>query len=349
MSKLTWIDQTLNAAVRRQFTSDQLAEVASLLSRLGIGQAGICMVDWQRYRPDLSGAQQYLELCGMLDISVCELEWVEQAGIKHVVVSASVACQADFTVKLEAVIAEAGRRGLQVTLLLEDFASLAVPELLAVVPKISSYPVAAVIYGDKAGTGHSFTTFDQITALNNSLNCPVGIQAGNAYGLATGNTLAAMKAGVRLVVTAVAGIDGFAPWEEALMVAKQLAGMDVEIPPNLAAGCQQVLSALRLTIPENKAIIGPAIFSHESGLHVDGVNKDPWLYEPFAPELVGLSRQLIIGKHSGTTALKTKFAAWGIRLEDAETRRLLANVRALAVRQKTAISDDELRRLYLSS
>jgi homocitrate synthase NifV len=348
MSKPTWIDQTLNAAIRRQFTSEQLADVASLLSRLGIQQAGICLPDWQRYRPELSGVQHYLKLCGMIDLAVPELEWLEQAGIEQVVVGAN-AVSPDFTVKLEAVMLEAVRRGLEVTLLLEGLAKLDLPEMLEVVSRISSYPLAGVIYGDKEGNGDSLTTFEQITALKNSLHCPIGIQASNGYGLATANTLAAMKAGVRQVVTAVAGVGGFAPWEEALMVAKQLAKIDIEIPPDLANGCQRVVVALRLTIPEDKAVIGPAIFSHESGLHVDGVNKDPWLYEPYAPELVGLSRRLIIGKHSGTTALKTKFAAWGIRLEEVESKKLLASVRALSVRKKSAISDEELQRLYLSS
>ena len=104
-----------------------------------------------------------------------------------------------------------------------------------------------------------------------------------------------------------------------------------------------------MNVAENKAIIGAAIFAHESGLHVDGVNKDPWIYEPFAPELVGLKRHFIIGKHSGTAALRTKFATWGIRLEEAETRVLLTHVRALAVRKRAAITDAELQRLYLST
>ncbi|SMD08109.1 homocitrate synthase/isopropylmalate synthase family protein [Sporomusa malonica] len=348
MSRPNWIDHTLNEAVRLQYTGGQLAELVGLLSALGIEQAAIGLDEWHRYYPDLADTQKHLELCGILELSGSELGLAEQAGIKQVVLVCRTANQAEFSVKLEAAMVEAGRRGLRASLLLEDLAGIRASELGSVASIINGYPITTVIYGDRTGKGNPFTIFEQITVLKKSLNCPVGIQAGNAYGLATANTLAALKAGVSQINTSIAGAGGFAPWEEALMAAKQLAGSAVEIPLDLAAGCRQVLTALNLSVAESKAIIGPAIFAHESGLHVDGVNKDPWIYEPFAPEMVGLRRQFIIGKHSGTAALRTKFATWGIRLEEAETRALLTHVRALAVRKRAAITDDELQRLYLS-
>jgi homocitrate synthase NifV len=348
MSKPTWIDQTLNEAVRLQYTGGQLDELAGMLSALGIEQAALCLNDWHRYYPDLSHLQKKLDLCGVMNLASCELALAEQAGVRQVRVVYCVSSQAEFNVKLNTVMSEADRRGLQISLRLEGLASLSGSELAAIVSVISGYPLSSVIYGDQAGSGNPFTTFEQINALKKSLNCLIGIQAGNAYGLATANTLAAMKAGVTQIATSIAGVGALAPWEEALMAAKQLAGIAVEIPMNLADGCRQVLAAMNMSVPQTKAIIGSAIFAHESGLHVDGVNKDPGLYEPFAPELVGLSRQFIIGKHSGTAALRTKFAAWGIRLEENESKALLTNVRALAVRKKAAITDDELQRLYLS-
>lgn len=348
MSKPIWIDQTLNAAVNSYLTSAQLEHIARLLSGLGMQAAGIYMPVWQQYCPDLSAVRQQLELWGIIDISAYDLKWLEQAGIKRVIMVARNICSDECRANLGAAISKASRLDLDVALLLEGLANLDQRGLAAVITEINSYSIKTVFYGDENGSGNYLTIFDQITLLKNNLHCPIGIRAGNAYGLATANTLAAMKAGARQVMTAVAGVGGFAPWEEALMAAKQFAGQDIVIPPALAGNCQQVLAALQLTVSANKAIIGPAIFAHESGLHVDGVNKDPWLYEPFAPELVGLSRQLIIGKHSGTTALKTKFASWGIQLEDVESKRLLASVRALSVRNKSAVSDDELQRLYLS-
>ena len=348
MSKPTWIDQTLSAAVKSHFTSDQLTGLAGLLSGLGMQTAGIYMPDWRQYCPDLSGVRQHLTLWGMVDIGACDFEELQQAGIKQVIMVAHNICATGCFANLEAVMAKAGRLGIEVVLLLEGLENLGEYDLLAVISKINTYLLKGVFYGDETGRGNFRTIFNQISLLKNNLNCPIGIRAGNAYGLATANTLAAMKAGVWQVVTAVAGVGGFAPWEEALMAAKQFTGENIEIPLALAGQCQQVLATLQLTISADKAIIGPAIFAHESGLHVDGVTKDPWLYEPFAPELVGLSRQLIIGKHSGTTALKTKFATWGIKLEDVDSKRLLASVRALSVRNKSALSDDELQRLYLS-
>lgn len=348
MNKITWLDQTLSIAVSRQFAAEKLADFAGVLAALGLQQAVIRLADWQGHQQGLVKVLNQFRLYGLLDLTGCELLLAKQAGITHVVLACNVANREEFGAGLKAVMLEAGLRGLAVSLLLAGLDSLADDELADLIIIIKQYPIAAVIYQDKDGKANPFTLFDQITLLKNGLGCPIGVSASNAYGLATANTLAALKAGATQVASAVGGLGGCAPWEETLMVVRQFLGINTILPPQLAIGCQQVLSILGLAVPADKAIFGPAIFAHESGLHVDGVTKAPEIYEPFAPELVGLSRQLIIGKHSGTAALKTKFAAWGICLEEEESKQLLSCVRALAVRKKTAICDDELRRLYLS-
>jgi len=59
-------------------------------------------------------------------------------------------------------------------------------------------------------------------------------------------------------------------------------------------------------IPEKKAVIGAGIFKVESGIHVDGVLKNPLIYEPFSPESVGNKRQIVLGKHSGQQSVLYK-------------------------------------------
>ena len=348
VKKIMWLDQTLNIAIRQQFAAQKLVEFAGVLTALGIQQAVIHLDEWQCDRPELTEVQTQIKLYGVLNLLGCELLLAEQAGVKQVVLVCDATNQVEFTTRLGQVMKEACLRGLAVSLLVEGIDVLTAEALSGFIASIKKYPIAAVVYQDRTGKGNPFALFDQITLLKNSLACPIGISAGNAYGLATANTLAALKAGAAQVVESVGGIGGYAPWEEVLLAARQLLGINAKLPPKLAIGCGQIFSMLGLTVPVNKAIIGSAIFAHESGLHVDGITKAPQLYEPFAPELVGLSRKLIVGKHSGTAALRTKFAAWGICLEEDESKHLLAGVRALAVRKKTAISDDELRRLYLS-
>ncbi|WP_161625495.1 homocitrate synthase/isopropylmalate synthase family protein [Sporomusa ovata] len=348
VKKIMWLDQTLNIAIRQKFAAQKLVDFAGLLTALGIQQAVIHLDEWQCNRPELAEVQSQIQLYGFLNFLGCKLSLAEQAGIKQVVLVCDATNQVEFGTRLREIMEEACPRGLVVSLFIEGIDVLTVEALASLIVSIKKYPIAAVIYQDRVGKGNPFALFDQITLLKNSLACPIGISAGNAYGLATANTLAALKAGATQVVESVGGIGGYAPWEEVLLAARQLLGINTKLPPKLAIGCRQIYSMLDLTVPVNKAIIGPAIFAHESGLHVDGITKAPQLYEPFAPELVGLSRQLIVGKHSGTAAIRTKFATWGICLKEEESKHLLAGVRALAVRKKTAISDDELRRLYLS-
>ena len=94
-------------------------------------------------------------------------------------------------------------------------------------------------------------------------------------------------------------------------------------------------------IPVNKSVIGEEIFCHESGIHADGVLKDPKNYEPYAPEWVGAQRQIVIGKHSGRRALRYKLESLGLTA-GFEIGELLDRVRALATAKKSVLSDLDL-------
>jgi homocitrate synthase NifV len=348
MNMPTWLDQTLNMAINRQFVAEELAELAAKLAALGLGQSVISLDGWQRHQPNLAAVQKCLRLYGLLALPDCNLQLAQQAGIEQVMLVCSLETQEGLAAKLHSVLPAAQEQGLKVSLLFE-VAGVFTESLLAELAAICrQYSIAAIGYWDKSGQGTPFVIHKHISMLKSRVACPVGIAAGNTYGLATANTLAALKAGAGQVMTAVGGIGGHASWEEVFMAAREIGGLEVEVPRELAGTCQQIFAAFQLPLAVDKAIIGPAIFAHESGMHVDGVSKMPEIYEPFAPELVGLTRKLVVGKHSGTATLRTKFAAWGISLEEEESQRLLAGVRSLAVRKKTAISDNELRKLYLS-
>ena len=70
------------------------------------------------------------------------------------------------------------------------------------------------------------------------------------------------------------------------------------------------------------------MFAHESGIHADGAIKDPKNYEAFDPAVVGLERQIVIGKHSGRAAIVNKFKEYDIDLTDDEAKGILEIVRA---------------------
>ena len=92
--------------------------------------------------------------------------------------------------------------------------------------------------------------------------------------------------------------------------------------------------------------MGANVFAHESGVHVDGVIKNPITYEAFSPDEVGLQRQLVIGKHSGSRAIQHKFREFSIELSDDEATAILQEVRRIAVDLKRALFDKELVYIY---
>ncbi len=143
----------------------------------------------------------------------------------------------------------------------------------------------------------------------------VSVHCHNDLGLATANTLAAVQAGARQVEVTINGLGeraGNASLEEVVMALRTRPTQF----PDVASGIQteQISAASRLvshltgfTIQPNKAVVGANAFAHESGIHQDGVIKNPLTYEIMTPQSVGLTgSQLTIGKLSGRKGLQKK-------------------------------------------
>ena len=88
------------------------------------------------------------------------------------------------------------------------------------------------------------------------------------------------------------------------------------------------------------------MFAHESGIHADGAIKNPKNYEAFDPSVVGLERQIVIGKHSGKAAIVNKFKEYNIELTNEEASVILEMVRSTSVRLKRSLFDKEIVGLY---
>ena len=132
------------------------------------------------------------------------------------------------------------------------------------------------------------------------------------------------------------------------MALKHIEGIDLSMDTSrLRALSEYVAEASGRELPLGKAITGSNIFAHESGIHVDGVLKDPRVYEAFSPEEVGSERQIMVGKHSGSQSIKYKFAVeFGIELSEDIVQEILARARALAISNKRALFDKELMLIY---
>src|SRR5450756_2477093 len=140
---------------------------------------------------------------------------------------------------------------------------------------------------------------------------------------------------------------GNAALEEVVMALKYLGKVDVGLHTSRFRELSEyVAAASARTIPAWKSIVGTNVFAHESGIHADGVIKNPLNYEAFAPEDVGLERQIVVGKHSGSRTIYRKFQEFGLELTQADCDGVLALVRKTAVELKRALFDKELMYIY---
>ena len=131
------------------------------------------------------------------------------------------------------------------------------------------------------------------------------------------------------------------------MALKVACGIDVGIDTRrLSAVSRLVGKASNRDVPAWKAVVGERVFSHESGLHTDGVLKNPLNYEGFPPEEVGLTRHIVVGKHSGTNGIVESYRQIGIPISREEAQQLIARVRSTAQRLKGPLGAKDLLRLH---
>lgn len=203
---------------------------------------------------------------------------------------------------------------------------------------------------DTLGILDPFRTYQIVRYLKERVNIDIEMHTHNDFGMATANALAGAKAGASYINTTVVGLGeraGNAALEEVVMAMKHIGRLDLGIKTEkLRELSEYVAQASGRTIPVWKAIVGVNVFAHESGIHADGVLKNPLNYEAFSPEEVGLQRQLVIGKHSGRASILAKFREYGIELSEEEAEAILRHVRATAVQLKRALFDKELVYIY---
>ena len=203
---------------------------------------------------------------------------------------------------------------------------------------------------DTIGLMEPFRTYEVIRHLREECGLEVEMHTHNDFGMAVANAIAGVHAGATWVNVTVGGLGeraGNAALEEVAMALKYIEGLDLEMDTvRFREIGEYVMAAAGRQIPVWKSVIGTNMFAHESGIHADGVIKNPKTYEVFAPAEVGLARQIVIGKHSGSRALELKFEEYGIEVTKAEAAELLPHVRQMAIELKRSLFDKELIYIY---
>jgi homocitrate synthase NifV len=208
-------------------------------------------------------------------------------------------------------------------------------------------------FADTLGVLDPLGTARRINRLHEAVDMEIEMHAHDDFGLATANTLAAILAGATHINTTVNGLGeraGNAPLEEAVMALRHLynieTGIDTQHFPQLSS---LVARASGRTVALNKSIVGEAVFTHEAGIHVDGLIKSPLNYQGFDPIEVGREHRVVLGKHSGSRAVLQAYAKLGIPLTESQASTILLRIRDYAVANKRSPDGEALKRFYLES
>ena len=172
----------------------------------------------------------------------------------------------------------------------------------------------------------------------------------NDLGMATANSLAAVDAGARQIECTINGLGeraGNTALEEVVMAMKvrnDIMPYRTQIDSTkIMAISRRVATVSGFAVQFNKAIVGKNAFAHESGIHQDGMLKNAETFEIMRPEDVGLSEtNLVMGKHSGRAALRSKLKDLGIDLADNQLNDVFVRFKDLADRKKEVFDEDLL-------
>ena len=207
---------------------------------------------------------------------------------------------------------------------------------------------------DTLGIMDPFAMYERIAFLRQAVpEVDIEVHTHNDLGMATANAIAGIKAGARFVNTTINGLGeraGNAALEEVVMGLKHACGIETGIDTHRFREISLfVAEASQRPLSVSKPVVGERVFAHESGLHADGVIKDPHNYEGFDPAEVGLTRSIVVGKHSGTGGLIECYRSMGVSLVKKQAEPLLELARAMACRRKRDLSNRELMGIYLES
>ncbi|HHQ45142.1 MAG TPA: 2-isopropylmalate synthase [Candidatus Altiarchaeales archaeon] len=173
---------------------------------------------------------------------------------------------------------------------------------------------------------------------------PLGVHCHDDFGLGTANTVAAVHAGAEYVDVTVNGLGeraGNTSLEEVAVVLTQKYGYKTGLRlEKLVEVSDLVEKYSNIIVPPNKAVVGDNAFTHEAGIHVDGILKNPETYEPLNPELVGGKRRFMLGKHVGLKSVKKLLDEDGFKMSEDEVMEVFNQVKFMGDKGKRVTSSD---------
>lgn len=179
----------------------------------------------------------------------------------------------------------------------------------------------------------------------NLLPCKIDLHCHDDYGLALANAMAGIRAGANCVHTTVNGMgerSGIPDLAKTILVIHNLEGaqkFNLQPLMELASYPEKVSGFF---LAPNKPVTGQNAFSHKSGVHTNGILKDPRTYEPFDPSILRRDRKIVIDKYIGKSAVASRLDEYGIEVSAAELEVIVTRIKNMGDQRKQLFDADIL-------
>ncbi|WP_172861869.1 LeuA family protein [Halopenitus persicus] len=218
--------------------------------------------------------------------------------------------------------------------------------LMEIVEAVSDADVDWINIPDTCGVGTPTAFGKTVEAVVEATDARVDVHTHDDFGLATANALAGFENGAHQAQVSVNGIGeraGNAAYEEVVMAAESVYGVDTGIDTTKIIDLSRIVEdASDIPVPANKPVVGRNAFSHESGIHAAGVMENADTFEPgvMTPEMVGAEREFVLGKHTGTNAVRKHLTEAGFAPTDAEVRAVTKRVKKQGANKRRVTAGD---------
>ncbi|MDD2470311.1 MAG: 2-isopropylmalate synthase [Methanocorpusculum sp.] len=199
---------------------------------------------------------------------------------------------------------------------------------------------------DTVGVSTPSAMREIIMMIRKNVKCRIDVHCHNDFGLATANTIAAVEGGADQVQVTVNGIGeraGNAELAQTVMILQSICGFRTNITTEKLVETSRLISRFaQIPVPPMQPVVGENAFSHESGIHSQGVMANTGTFEPgiMTPEMVGHRRRLKLGKHVGKHAIRQMLEDVNIRPSETELDSIVAKIKDISGRGKKVTEFD---------